>query len=257
MSKIRQFLSEKWQHMCYRRHSPLIAAIIVAAACLLDIGVASAAEAATGQGPVMQFPLAHVVTFLILMLGPFKIIGPFAKATKGADAALTRRIALQAILFSTIALLIAAFAGEYILNKYTIPLPILALTAGIILFLVALQNTLNQFGPKTPDSEALTVSPPTLKQALTPIAFPTIVTPYGIAALVVFLSFSSNLQAQLMIGAVVLVIMLLNLVVMLNVWRIGPVLNIALAVIGAVLGVIQVALGLQIINNSLKALGIL
>jgi multiple antibiotic resistance protein len=101
------------------------------------------------------------------------------------------------------------------------------------------------------------VPTPTLKEALSPIAFPTIVTPYGIAALVVFLSFSSDLHAQLMIGGAVLVIMLLNLVVMLNVWRIGPVLNIAFTVLGAVIGVIQVALGLQIINNSLKALGIL
>jgi len=257
MHTMRQFLHEKWEHIRYRLHLPLNATVIVATVGLLNVDVATAAEAGNSHVPVQPFPLAHVFTFLVLMLGPFKIIGPFAKVTKGADAALTRRIAVQAILFSTIALLIAAFAGEYILNKYTIPLPILALTAGIILFLVALQNTLNQFGSKTSASEASTVSPPTLQQALTPIAFPTIVTPYGIAALVVFLAFSSDLSAQLMIGLVVLVIMLLNLVVMLNVWRIGPVLNIALAVIGAVIGVIQVALGLQIINNSLKALGII
>jgi multiple antibiotic resistance protein len=257
MHKIRHFLYEKREHLCYRRHSPPIVVLIVGAAGLLDTGVASAAEAATSQIPIKPFPLAHVFTFLILMLGPFKIIGPFAQATKGADAALTRQIALQAILFSTIALLIAALAGEYILTKYAIPLPILALTAGIILFLVALQNTLRQFGPQTSSGEVATVPEPTLKQALTPIAFPTIVTPYGIAALVVFLSFSTDLQTQLTIGAVVLLIMLLNLIVMLNVWRIGRVLNIALAVLGAVISVIQVALGLQIINNSLTALGIL
>ena len=257
MHTMRQFLYEKWEHMRYRRHFPLIAAAIVAAAGLLDTGVATAAETATSQIPSDPFPLTHVFTFLILMLGPFKIIGPFAKVTRGADSTLRRQIALQAILFATIALLIAGVAGEYILTKYTIPLPILALTAGIILFLVALQNTLNQFVPKTSDSEETTVPAPTLKEALSPVAFPTIVTPYGIAALVVFLSFSSDLQAQLMIGGAVLVIMLLNLVVMLNVWRIGPVLNIAFAVLGAVIGVIQVALGLQIINNSLKALGIL
>jgi preprotein translocase subunit SecG len=43
------------------------------------------------------------------MLSPFKIIGPFAMVTKGADPTLTRRIALWATLFSIIALLIAAF----------------------------------------------------------------------------------------------------------------------------------------------------
>ncbi|MEJ2328424.1 MAG: MarC family protein [Gammaproteobacteria bacterium] len=242
---------------CSHRSRFLVATLIVCSGGLLGTGLASAAGTATSQVPNDPFPLVHIFTFLILMLGPFKIIGPFAKVTRGADAALRRQIALQAILFSTIALLIAGFAGEYILTKYTIPLPILALTAGIILFLVALQNTLSQFGPKTSGREAETVPNPTLKEALSPIAFPTIVTPYGIAALVVFLSFSSDLQSQFMIGGVVLAVMLLNLVVMLNVWRIGPVLNIALAILGAVIGVIQVALGLQIINNSLKALGIL
>jgi multiple antibiotic resistance protein len=204
-----------------------------------------------------QFPVIYVLTFLFLMLGPFKIIAPFAKITKAADVTLTRRIALQSILFSSIALLVAAFTGEYILTRYGIPLPILALSAGIILFLVALQNTLQQFAAPTYPDEAVTAPAPTIQQALTPLAFPTIVTPYGIAATVVFLALSPDLQGRLTIGAVVLVIMLLNLIVMLNVRRIGPILGISLAILGAVIGVIQVALGLQIINNSLRALGIL
>ena len=88
MHTMRQFLYEKWEHMRYRRHFPLIAAAIVAAAGLLDTGVATAAEVGTSQVPVKPFPLAHVLTFLVLMLGPFKIIGPFAKVTRGADSAL-------------------------------------------------------------------------------------------------------------------------------------------------------------------------
>jgi multiple antibiotic resistance protein len=241
----------------YRRRRLLVMALAVCAGCLLDANIASAAEAVGSQELMKQFPVAYVFTFLFLMLGPFKIIGPFAKITKGADVALTRQIALQAILFSSLALLIAAFTGEYILTKYGIPLPILALSAGIILFLVALQNTLQQFTPPPSLSEADTVQPPTLKLALTPLAFPTIVTPYGIAATIVFLAFSPDLQVRLSIGAIVLLIMLLNLIVMLNVHRIGPILNISLAILGAVIAVIQVALGLQIINNSLRALGVL
>ena len=224
---------------------------------LLNTGTALAEEAVTIQEQMKQFPVAYVLTFLFLMLGPFKIIGPFAKITKGADAALTRQIALRATLFSSIALLVAAFTGEYILTRYGIPLPILALAAGIILFLVALQNILQQFAPPTSHSETVTAPTPTLKQALTPLAFPTIVTPYGIAATIVFLAFSEDLQGRLIIGAGVLVIMLLNLIVMLNVRRIGPILNISLAILAAVIGIIQVALGLQIINNSFRALGVL
>ena len=234
---------------------PVMSAIVLG--FLFSAGIAAAAETTGSQPLSKQFPVAYVLTFLFLMLGPFKIIGPFARITKGADAALTRQIALKAILFSSIALLVAAFTGEYILTRYGIPLPILALAAGIILFLVALQSTLQQFAPPMSHGEVDAAATPTAKQALMPIAFPTIVTPYGIAATIVFLAFSPDIQGRLSIGAIVLFIMFLNLIVMLNVRRIGPVLNISLAILGAVIGVIQVALGLQIINNSLRALGVM
>ncbi len=93
--------------------------------------------------------------------------------------------------------------------------------------------------------------------ALSPLAFPTIVTPYGIAALVVFLALSQNVENRLTIGAIVVAIMLLNLIVMLVTRRLLPVLALVLPILGAVVGVVQVALGLQIINNSLRAMALL
>jgi multiple antibiotic resistance protein len=145
------------------------------------------------------------------------------------------------------------------LQSYGIPVPVLALSGGVILFLVALQTVLEQFAsPAAHGENPLGTSPtPTVKMALTPLAFPTIVTPYGIAALVVFLALSQSQQAQLTIGAVLIAIMVLNLIVMVISRHILPVLGLVLPILGAVLGVVQVALGLQIIHNSLKALGIL
>ena len=206
-----------------------------------------------------QFPLAHIFTFMFLMLGPFKVIGPFSKATQGADAALTRQVALRSTLFASLGLLIAAFLGESILRKYGIPVPVLALSAGIILFLVALQNILQQFATPAPQDEAVTTPTPmaTLNMALMPLAFPTMVTPYGIAALVVFLAFSPDLQGQLVIGGIALTVMLLNLIVMMLARHIPSFLRALLAILGAVLGVIQVALGIQIIHNSLRAMALL
>ena len=235
----------------------LALALAAVAAGLGVSGLVSAAQAGDSVVDSQYFPMGYVFTFLFLMLGPFKIIGPFISLTKGADAALMRRIALQAILFASITLLVAAFVGEAVLAKYGIPLPILALAAGIILFLVALQSTLQQFAPHGLDNETGTPSPPDPKVALTPLAFPTIVTPYGIGALVVFLALSPDLERQLTISAIVLFIMLLNLIVMLTARHMGPVLGIALAILGAVIGIIQIALGLNIINNSLTALGLL
>jgi len=225
--------------------------------CLVGAGAALAADVIATQAQTKRFPARQVFTFLFLMLGPIKIIGPFAMVTKGADAVLTRRIALWATLFSSLALLVAAFLGEGILSSYGIPLPVLSLAAGLILFLVALTNILQQFHPPAHhDDDGQPVAMPTLKTALTPLAFPAIVTPYGIAALVVFLALSPDIRSRLLIGAVMLAIMLVNLFFMLMTRLMLPVLSVLMPILGAVLGIVQVALGLQIINNSLRALGL-
>lgn len=241
------------------RHGRSMAVLAMSIGYLASASIAVAAEAAAVEVPFRSFPVAQVFTFLFLMLGPIKIIGPFANITKGADPVLTRQIALRATLFSSLALLFAAMLGERALSSYGIPLPVLALSAGIILFLVALQTVLQQFAPPVHHGEdaARPAPMPTMMVAMTPLAFPTIVTPYGIAALVVFMAVSPDLQSRLTIGVILLAIMLLNLGVMLVTRRILPVLGVVLPILGAVLGIVQVALGLQIINRSLRALGII
>jgi multiple antibiotic resistance protein len=254
----RLFFRDEGKRPSLGRHTHLVLAFTVGTGCLIGANAASAAESIASE---MQnrFPVAQIFIFLFLMLGPFKMIGTFWQITKQADAALTRRIALLATLFSSLALLIAAVLGDTIVKNFGIPLPVLGLSAGLILFLVAMLNILQQFAPPTSHSDGTAglVATPVLKMAMTPLAFPTIVTPYGIATLIVFLALSPDLRSRLVIGAIVSAIMLLNLGVMLMTRRIMPVLGVLLPILGAVLGVVQVALGLQIIHNSLKALGVM
>ncbi len=199
----------------------------------------------------MQLKL-ELFTFLFLSLGPFKIIGPFVKVTRNATPALTRQIAIRATLYSSAAILIAATLGEQILSKYSIPLPILALSAGIILFLVALLEVIKQF--EAPIARTDSDVAPTLNMALNPIAFPTIVTPYGIAAVIVFLAICPDMNCRLRVIAILAGIMLLNLIVMLIAKHVLKPLALILPILGAVLGIVQVALGLLIIHSSVKEL---
>ena len=197
-------------------------------------------------------PYAQIITFLFLMLGPFKIIAPFAKITLKADPSLTKKIAFRSILYSSIALLLAGSLGETILSKYGIPIPILAMAGGIVIFIVALLDIIKQFSPpEVHDPNPIT---PSLNMAISPLAFPTIVTPYGIATIIVFLSMFPDPKSQLIIAAIIVGIMLLNLVTMLATKRIFKYLRIVLPILGAVLGIVQVALGLLIIYNQLKEL---
>lgn len=192
----------------------------------------------------------QIFALLFLMLGPFKVIGPFASITKNATPAFARKLAIRATLFSSIALLLAAVLGENILKRYGMPIPILALTGGLILFLVALLNVIRQFSPHNAIEEP-TITP-TLQMAMNPLAFPTIVTPYGIAALIVFVGISPDMPSKLNVVGVMLGIMALNLVAMLISRHIFRPLALVLALLGTILAVIQVALGLMIIYNQTK-----
>lgn len=218
---------------------------------------AGAADTLASQLQLQAFPAAQVFLFLFLMLGPIKVIGRFSQITRGADTALVRQIAGRATLLSCAALFVAAVIGESQLGSYGIPVPLLALAAGIILFLVALIGILHQFAPAHPESGVAPLAPPSLRVAMTPLAFPTIVTPYGVATFVVLLALSPNRESQVSIAALAALVMLLNLLVMLASRRVMPVLGVLLPILGAVLGVIQVALGLLIIQNSLHAMGVL
>jgi multiple antibiotic resistance protein len=227
-------------------------ALSVPAAQAQAVGVQGAVPAGMAQdlAPVQIF------TLLFLMLGPFKIIGPFAQLTKGAENRQAHRIAWLSIVFASAALLVAAFLGSRMLESYRIPVPVMALSGGLILLLVALKNLLQQFEAQ-PESDRPVAGPPDLGVALRPLAFPTIVTPYGIAAVVVLMAVAPDTRGRAVVGGIVVAIMLANLVIMMVARRIMPVMGIVLPILGAVLGVVQVALGLQIINNALTTMGVL
>jgi multiple antibiotic resistance protein len=230
---------------------------LLATAALLSLLAqepAMAASAFAADGPP---PLSQMFTLLFLTLGPFKLIQPFAIATRGAEPARDLRLALLSVVFASAGLALAGAIGEGVLANYEIPLPILAFAGGLILFLVALLSILRQFDVEpVPTEAAATAKPlaPLARTAISPLAFPGIVTPYGIAALVVFLALTPDAAGRLSLAGLVAAIMALNLATMLLTRRLLPILSIVLPILGAVLGVVQVALGLKIMNASARAL---
>jgi multiple antibiotic resistance protein len=90
------------------------------------------------------------------------------------------------------------------------------------------------------------------------LTFPLAVTPYGIAALIAVLASTSDPQRIRAIYLLLVAVMLLNLLSMVFIRQImrGPVL-LALQVLGAVLGVLQVGLAVQIIIIALRDLQVL
>ena len=82
------------------------------------------------------------------MLSPFKIIGPFAMVERrrpGIDS--PHRALGNALLHHCAADRGFPRLGEGIMSSFAIPLPVLSLAAGPILFLVAQSTSFQQFRP--------------------------------------------------------------------------------------------------------------
>ena len=230
--------------------------LLLCASFGLVSGLAQGQESApTLTHTAQTFSFGQMFTFFFLMLGPIKILGPFVQITCKADAALTRRIAIRAFLYSCAALGLAAVIGEEVLRKFNIRVSVLAIAAGVILFLVALRTILDQFDTN-PDATP-TQYEPDMRYAASPLAFPTIVTPYGVATVIVCIALAPDYRSQIAIYSMLFGLMALNLAAMLFARPILKYLQTPLMVFGTVLGIIQVALGLSIILGGLQNAGLI
>ena len=212
------------------------------------------------HGTAPAWSLAQAFTFLFVTLGPFNVIGPFVAMTKGRNTVFKRRLAFEAFIIAAIALFIAVTVGANTLKQWSISPGALLLTAGVILFLVALQPVLAGYKPRQPelnpsaDAAASSVS----DLALSPLAFPTIITPYGIAVLILLATMYPMGVGHLWILGLAAAVLALDLVAMLCADRIARIPFVApgLGIFLSVMGILQIALSAQAVVEALRVLGI-
>jgi multiple antibiotic resistance protein len=77
-------------------------------------------------------------------------LAPFAAVTKDCDRVFRFRLAARAFLFSIGAVTIAASLGGRMLDNFAIPVLVLQIAAGLILFLVALPAVMQQTQRRSP-----------------------------------------------------------------------------------------------------------
>jgi len=128
----------------------------------------------------------EILTILFVVFNPLKVIGPFVALTKETQQPFRRQLAWRATLFAAIGVITAGIMGQRILLSWGVQQAILLLAGGIIWFLVALLMVLQPYLPAF--QRDFSVDQPSLALAFKPLAFPTIVTPYGIATLIVLLA---------------------------------------------------------------------
>ncbi len=204
----------------------------------------------------MEIPIPLLVTLYLIVLGPLKLIGPFARMTANADRTLERQIAIRAFASSTIISLVIAGLGGYLMSRLHLSAGTLAVAMGFFLAHWAVRNALAQTGqmsPPPPDQ-------PSIRLAIFPVSIPVIIPPQGIALLVL----STDLQIEthfvnglLLVIVLILAVMGLNWLCMLAARPLmkfpGPVFW---EIFGRVVAVILSALALQIVIFGLRDLGI-
>ena len=199
-----------------------------------------------------QFGLVNLFIIFFVTLGPLKIIPAFVQLTQHAPTALKRQLAYRSTAVATVVVLLVVLIGRNMMAIWQIQLPALMIAGGILLSVVALQLVLAQYTPRSQPPPAPTS--PDLSLAITPLAFPTILPPFGIAIALTLMIVSTKLglSAGLVI-ALLVVVMGLNLVSMLLAKPIFKFIRpVTLKILGFTLGVMQFALGIQFILSGLE-----
>lgn len=197
-----------------------------------------------------------VFTILFMLLGPLKVIGPFASVTREKDNAFIRSVAISATLASAAILAFIALAAGGMLGKFHLSLPSLKIAGGLVLLIAALRTMFGESAVPDagkPNRRALAV-------AVSPITVPIIVPPAGVAALLILAAVAPELPGvtKVMIVSLAIIVALNFLVMFFNraIVSLGA-LMLVLQLVGAVLVFIQVALAVDTMLMGFKDLGMI
>ncbi len=193
--------------------------------------------------------IGEIFIFLFITMGPFTVLPVFARLTRNSEPSFERQLATRTFLIALVAALVSAVLGSALMGKWHLSVPAIAFTAGVLLFVVALRKLLDLYVTHPADDDAPT---PTLAMATAPLAFPNIVTPYGLAIAVTLLTLAPEARWQIL-GCMTAVIVI-DFLAMFFAKPVIKVLGLPLALLGVVLGVLQVALSLQIVIFAIRTL---
>lgn len=188
---------------------------------------------------------------LFNMMGPIGLIPLFVRLTGGLEERTRIAMARRATALALAAMVLAVFLGSSMLEAWSISKGSLIFAAGLIVTLTALLPLLGSGGGAAP---AIDTSQTPLQLAISPLAFPVMVTPRAVGVLIIFVAFFPTPQGKLTVLAVAGAVLVLNLLAMRCAsWFMDRIGMTPLLVLGAVFGVLQVALGIEMMADGWMA----
>lgn len=201
------------------------------------------------QTTTLTLLAAKLFPLLFNLMGPIGIIPAFAALSSGMSEADRNAMARKAVLLALISLAVAVFVGAVMLESWGIRRASLVFAGGVIVTLTALLPIVGG-GSKAPAAPAGAQTPAQL--AVSPLAFPVMVSPRAVAVLIIFVAYFPDNGGKLTVLGLAALMLALNLLGMRYAqWFMAKVGMTPLLVLGAVFGVLQVALGVEMMADGI------
>src|SRR6476620_7777657 len=142
---------------------------------------------------------SFIFTICFMLLGPIKIIPPFARLTKGKERPFKRSVAIKSSLIAATVCLFVVIAGDNLVSKYELSFAALQISGGLVLLLAAMLTIFPRSEPEADAAEDRS----SLQVALG-FATPVIVPPAGVAAILIFVGFAAKYAGTYQALAIVL-----------------------------------------------------
>lgn len=201
--------------------------------------------------------LSYVFIIFFLTLGPLKVIPIFYRLSYNATDSFRKKLAFRTTILSSTIIFIIAILGRLILSQWDISRPALLISGGLLLLISAIQMLLQFKLPKPlPLNNPSPIEGTIIPLSISPLSIPTIITPYGVVAILVTTSQAQgNPQRQLVIFAMLLLIVILNWLGMVLAKNIIETINIVtLLIVGWVFAVLQTGLAVDLMIEGFKTI---
>ena len=166
---------------------------------------------------MLDVTLGTLITMYMIMLGPVKLILPFAFTTANADRALKRRLAIRTTVISGVAAIVVLLLGNFAVSRLLLTPSTLMISMSFFLMTFA-WNMASVGDPARSETGAKPPKMPTIDLAMFPLAFPGVIPPQGFALLVLSTQVTLEVggdQSVWLLIALTACVMAVNLVVML------------------------------------------
>lgn len=132
--------------------------------------------------------LGFIFAILFLTLGPLELIPTFYGVTQGLDGKARVGLALKSMALAFVVLVVATVVGSALASNWRVSREALLVTGGLLLLIGSLKILSSVLAPHEPPPLVDPAAKRPIGVFITPLAIPGIVTPWGLVALLLFVS---------------------------------------------------------------------